>query len=530
VLRVGVGVSYKQKPLTGRFDAIVIGSGMGGLTVAAILAKRSDKQVLVLERHYTAGGLTHSFTRPGYEWDVGVHYVGEVGEEGALRAPLEYLTEGRLAWAPLPDTYDRVHLGERSYDLVKGRERFLATLKDAFPSEASALERYMDLVDDCRRASAAFFTSKALPSAMSRVVGPSLRDAYLRHATRTTASVIASLTKSRELMGVLTAQYGNYGSPPSESSFAVHAGIVGHFMEGAYFPVGGAGAIAEAFAPTIEAAGGAIYVSAEVESILVEGDCARGVRMGDGREVRAPIVISDAGVANTFGRLVPRALIPPELSDSLAALGPSTGHVCLYLGLKHTDEELGLTGTNRWIFPDENHDEGLKKFRADPQAPLPFVYASFPSAKDPTFRDRHPGRATVDVLTAARYEWFEPWAKSRWRRRGHEYEALKARFSERILEMLFTQVPQLRGRIDVQELSTPVTMRHFGGHPNGELCGLDHTPERFASTLGPRTPIRGLFLTGQDVALVGVGGAFTGGVLAAAAIEGPGVLRNVMWR
>ncbi len=526
---MGVGVSYKQRPIEGHFDAIVIGSGVGGLTVAAILAKRCDRRVLVLERHTTAGGLSQSFKRPGYEWDVGVHYVGEVGGGGALVRPFDYLGEGRLAWAPLPDVYDRVHVGERVYDLVRGRARFVATLKDAFPSEARAIDRYVELVEDCRRASAAFFAAKALPRGMASAMGPALRDSFSAHAERTTADVIGSLTQNRELAAVLSAQYGNYGTPPRESSFAVHAAVAGHFLEGAFFPVGGAGAIAAAMAPTIEAAGGAIFVGADVETIVVEGGVARGVRMTDGREVRAPVVVSDAGFASTFGRLVAREHVLPELVAALAALRPSTGHACLYLGFRATDDELALSGTNRWIFRDEALDENHARFLADPASPLPFVYASFPSAKDPSFRERHPGRATVDVLTAARWDWFAPWAGARWRRRGADYDALKASFAERMLDMLLAKLPQLRGRVDALELSTPATTRHFTAHPRGEMCGLDHTPARFARSPGPRTPIRGLFLTGQDVGLVGVAGAFTGGALAAAAIAGMGVLREVLW-
>ncbi len=68
-------VSYKQRPPDGEWDAIMIGSGMGALAAAALLALRAGKRVLVLERHYTAGGFTHVFHRPGYDWDVGVHYA-----------------------------------------------------------------------------------------------------------------------------------------------------------------------------------------------------------------------------------------------------------------------------------------------------------------------------------------------------------------------------------------------------------------------------------------------------------------------
>src|SRR5579864_4097817 len=97
-------VSYKQQALDDRWDAIVIGSGIGGLTAAALLSKHARKKVLVLERHYTAGGYTHSFHRPGYVWDVGVHYVGELRNPASpVRATFDHITEGQLQWQPMPD-------------------------------------------------------------------------------------------------------------------------------------------------------------------------------------------------------------------------------------------------------------------------------------------------------------------------------------------------------------------------------------------------------------------------------------------
>jgi len=134
-----VGVSYKQTAIRGTYDAIVIGSGIGGLAAAAILAKRGKKRVLVLERHYTAGGYTHSFTRRGYEWDVGVHYIGMVGRGQALRRAYDWLTDGRLEWAAMPDVYDRIYLGDRAYDYVTGWRRFVSKMKSYFPGEEAAI-------------------------------------------------------------------------------------------------------------------------------------------------------------------------------------------------------------------------------------------------------------------------------------------------------------------------------------------------------------------------------------------------------
>ena len=103
-----IGTSYKQhRDLAERWDAIVIGSGIGGLSAAATLAKIGNKRVLVLERHYTAGGFTHTFRRPGYEWDVGIHYIGGVSHpRGMTRRLFDFITDGELEWADMGDVYD----------------------------------------------------------------------------------------------------------------------------------------------------------------------------------------------------------------------------------------------------------------------------------------------------------------------------------------------------------------------------------------------------------------------------------------
>jgi len=301
-----------------------------------------------------------------------------------------------------------------------------------------------------------------------------------------------------------------------------------HYLRGAYFPVGGGGSIARTIAPSIERAGGAIFVDAEVERVLIEGGRAVGVRLADGREVRAPVVVSNTGVINTYQKLLPPGYEPAAIREGVRKVGPSIGYVCLTLGFKHTDQELGLTGTNLWIYRDADHDGNYARFLADPEAPLPLVYVSFPSAKDPSFAERHPGRSTVDVILPTRYDWFAQWEGSRWKKRDADYEALKARFTDRLLEVVYEKRPQLRGKIDIAELSTPLSTRHFTNYARGELYGLDHTPARYDIPLRAETPVKGLFLTGQDLVTCGVSGALFGGLITASVIAGPGAFAAAM--
>lgn len=515
-----VGVPRKVADLLGPWDAIVVGSGPGGLASAALLARHAGWRVLVLERHYVAGGFTHVFRRPGYEWDVGLHYLGDLGADTLTRRLFDHLGEGRLRWAPMGDVYDRIVVAGEAYDLAATPQAFAAGLKARFPREAAGIDRYLARVRQAAGSAGLFFAEKALPAALSAVAGGLLRRRFLAHARRTTGEVLAELVSDARLRAVLAGQYGDYGLAPGRSSFGMHALLVRHYLWGGFYPVGGASTIAAAIAPGIEAAGGRIVLDAEVESILVEGARAVGVRLRGGPELRARVVISNAGVRATFGRLLPADAPGHADRDALLQRLPaSVGHLCLYLGLRHTAEELGLPRHNIWIYPGDDHDQSLAAFLRDPEAPLPLLYVSFPSAKDPSFAQRYPGRATIEVITVAPWERFAAWADRRWRRRGEDYERLKRRLTERMLDGLFTQLPQIRGRIDVAEASTPLSTRHFTGYAQGEIYGVEHSPARFAErALRPRTGVPGLFLTGQDVMTCGVAGGLFSGALTASAI------------
>ncbi len=523
--------SYKNTTLDDRYDVIIVGSGLGGLTTALLLA-RTGKRVLVLERHWVLGGFTHVFKRKEWEWDVGVHYVGEVHRErSVLRRLFDHLTEGELQWEDMGEVYDRIWFGDTEYALRSGVKNFKADLSERFPAETDAIARYLDLVFAVSKASRSFYAEKALGDVTAFLGGRLLRRKYMSFARRTTYDVLRELTSDEKLIGVLTGQYGDYGLPPRQSSFAMHATLVKHYFSGGAYPVGGSARIAETFTPRIEALGGTLVTRAAVEEILVEHGKAVGVRMEDGKEVRADMVISNAGVLNTFGRLlgdVGKARV--GATDKLAKLRPSLAHASLYIGLDGSRESLNLPRANHWVYPDDyDHDRTIARFEADEDAPLPVAYISFPSAKDPSHAARHPDKSTIEIVTLMPWSRVAKWADTPWKKRGEGYDALKERWSQRLLAQLYRREPHLQGKIAFHELSTPLSTQHFTAYQHGEIYGLSHDPNRFEQRfLRPQTPVDGLYLTGQDVCTCGVGGALVSGFLTASAITRSNILMDVL--
>jgi phytoene dehydrogenase-like protein len=244
--------------------------------------------------------------------------------------------------------------------------------------------------------------------------------------------------------------------------------------------------------------------------------------MADGHQIQCPTVISNAGVFNTFGDLLDEST--PGRAEYLERLGsvrPSMASMCLYIGLKQTAEQLGLPRTNYWLYPSEHYESDIAAFESNPDSDIPLAYISFPSAKDPSFTERYPGRATIEIVAPGPHEWFQTWADKPWGKRGEDYEALKEYWSQRLLRKLYRHFPHLEGRIDYYELSTSLSTDYFCRYHQGEIYGLDHDPQRFEQDwLKPKTDIPGLYLTGQDVLSCGVVGAMIAGLLTAVQLSG----------
>ena len=524
--------SYKKNPtLAETYDAIIIGSGMGSLTTAAILAKEGQK-VLVLERHYTAGGFTHIFKRKGFEWDVGIHYIGEVQRQNSVIKKLfDYISDSKIEWADMGDVYDKIIIGDKEYDFVKGTENFKNKLKEYFPEEKEAIDSYVNLVFEAIKTSQNFYINKAINPIVDFFIGNKMRKPFYEFSDKTTYEVLKSITDNEELIKVLTGQYGDYGLPPKQSSFVMHAAVARHYFGGGSFPVGGSSVIAETTDKVIENSGGTILISAEVEEIIISNNKATGVKMKDGKILTAKKIISGAGILNTHTRLIEEKVSERhQLKKQLKRIKRSVSHACLYIGLEGSPEDLKLPKTNYWIYPsDLNHDSCVSRYLNNVEEEFPVVYISFPSAKDPDWKNRYPGKSTIDIITLLPYEFFEYWDGTKWMKRGDDYNELKEKISQRLLEVLYKKIPQAKGKIVHYELSTPLTTKHFVNYEKGEIYGLDHTPKRFRQRfLKPKTPIKNLYLTGQDIVTAGVAAALFSGVITSVSVTGKNIMKKVM--
>jgi len=507
------------------WDAIVIGSGIGGMAAAAALS-RVGRRVLLLEQHEALGGLTRSFSRDGFTWDVGIHYLNYVAPGEPVRELIDWLSDTPIEFASMGTVYDNLHIGSaEALSLSRPYEAQEMDLKERFPEEAEAVEAWTVALQAGREAMDKTFPARAMPKIAGDVLRWWNRRTITKWCTRTTQEVIADITDHPELAAVFAAQWGDHGGRPSRASFAMHALTAGGYLDcGAWYPVGGGAAFAESIIPTITKQGGEARAGVRVSRLLFDGEAVVGVRTEDGTEIRADTVISDIGARETIDYLLPEDCGHEDWIAEVRALSSSIAHFNLFLGFEGDIEAAGATKSNHWVFPTGDVDA---VWTDAPDGVPPGMFMSFESLKDPTHdpgpRQRYSGEVYVwtDWSTVAR------WAGTRPGSRPDDYREFKRRAEETILAQFASVFPDLSELIVFHELATPLSTVEYTGHREGAFYGLEVTPERVLSdALRAETPITGLYLAGQDVASPGIAGALWGGTLAAASVD-PRVARKV---
>ncbi|MER7702114.1 NAD(P)/FAD-dependent oxidoreductase [Kitasatospora sp. NPDC097605] len=503
------------------WDAVVIGSGLGGLVCAAYLAV-SGRRVLVLEQYDVAGGNSHVFRRRrAYEFDVGIHYLGDCGPDGVLPAVFAGLgLSGRVRYREMDrNGFDRVVVRGAELDMPADWGRYRARLKQALPEDAAGIDTFVDV---CAA------LGGEIRSAMLGAEDLTVADLLVRAPVsvawgrRTLAELFDHCGLSPRARTVLAAQSPNYGLSPRQATVAMHASVTDHYVRGASYPVGGGQQLVASLVEVLESHGGELRTRARVEKVLVEDGRATGVGLADGRTVRAGLVVSNADYRRTVLDLVGAEHFPRKLVTKTREAVMGLPFATLYLGL---DRELPRPNeANLWWYRGEDIDDYYAALGRGELDPVPFLFISFASLKDPGSTTLcPPGHANLQVMTLCPpgTEWWGveqgPAAGGRYRR-DPAYQARKRKLTEGMLAAAEEALGPFREHITHLETATPLTHERYTRSTGGTPFGL---AEWGATGARPdtRTTVDGLYVVGASTRYgSGITGVAVGGIACAAQI------------
>jgi phytoene dehydrogenase-like protein len=513
-------------------DVAVVGAGLGGLVAAARLA-RAGKRVAVFDGHYVAGGSCTMFQRRGpgglYNFDIGLHYIGDCGVRGAIPSILGDLGI-TLDYRPLdPDGFDTLVFPDFTFRIPASRGAYRDRLVAMFPSERRGIDRYVALLEQVEQIGKKFEQTGGKPT-LRLALDVALHGRLLaRYQNATIAQVLDDCTRDPRLRAVILGQNGDYGLPPSEVSALLHCGLANHYFTGAVYPVGGGQVIADALAGVIEASGGTVHLRHGVSGIVVRDGRAAGVRVEtrDGlHEVAAQWVLSNADLKRTVAELLPAEAVPAAWADKIRGYRMAGALFMTCLGVEGDLRAYGMQNSNYWQFDGHDTEAMYRAGRRADAAVAAGCYVTSASVKDPETTHHAPaGYSTVEVMTlvpadAAMWGVVEQ-APGTWSyKESPAYQATKQRLEDDMVRRFAMLFPAAAERIVLRESATPLTHTRYTRASGGTAYGIAATPDQFMQKRpGYRTPIDRLLLCGASTrAGHGVVGAMMSGRNAASTL------------
>lgn len=524
-----------------RFDAVIIGSGMGGLVTGALLSKEGCK-VAILEKNPQIGGALQTYARDKLVFDSGVHYLGGLAKGQNLYQIFQYL--GILKELKLvrmeAEVFDKILIegDPKEYVFAQGYERFMAALVQDFPTEEKGIRAYAQAIKDvCSR----------FPLYNLRAGGIyQEKEAVLEWDAKAT---IHSFTEDPVLREVLAGNTLLYAGQPDKTPFYIHALILNSFIESSWKCVDGGSQIAKALARKIREAGGIVQTRAEVRR-LVQGRGAKTANAGDesvgtgtanadnGFGAAGDGVESDAaniGYAEltdgsrVYGDRFISSLHPAQTLDLTAApeIRPAyrkriqsleNSISCFSVNIVLEPETIPYVKHNYYY-----HRKGKAWTMGDYQeSDWPRGYAMFFSSN----RNQPQWAASITLMSYMRFEDVEPWAHTintiaTETDRGPDYERFKSTHYQQLLDCAAEKFPWLPKAVRSWYASTPLSLRDYLGTSDGSLYGIVKDYRSPVKTIIPaRTKIPNLYLTGQSLNLHGILGAAISAMATCAAVLG----------
>lgn len=503
-----------------KYDVVVIGAGLGGLSAAGYLAK-AGKRVLVLEHHTVPGGYAHEFRRGHYRFEVALHLIDGVAPGGwayQLFSDLDVLNQVQFTrldpiyYARFPEHEIAAHADPLAYE---------AELLRHFPHEAEGIRSLIDAMLRVFYELKRFVMDGELGRRPSFTQIPRRYPNMVAAMRQSWADFIGQYISDPQVQGVFSTTWGFYGMPPSRLNAAgfIFPWVSYHFF-GAYYPEGGSMAMSRAIENTIKAHGGEIRYKQTVNGIEIRNGMAVAVKTDKGLRVETDVVVSNANAPDTMLQFVGREHLSEKYVNKITGPRPSLSNLVVYLGLER--DLLAEGWEQHELFVTHNYDadadyEAVMEGRFEDAF---FVITHYNQA-DPTCSPE--GGSVVMVMTLAPWDYADQWGTGgnlENYSKNPQYLELKQAAAETLLDRAEEYLPGLRDSIKYMEVATPLTNYRYSLNPGGAIYGSEQTVDNmYLGRLREKTPIPNLFLTGAWVGGGGMSAALLSGQQVAGIVQ-----------